>query len=261
MSREPPSQRVAQACRMSPVLVALVLLVGNVVKGMAGFGGPLLAIPVLSLGMPTADAMMLAILTDLATSVWLGFDAWRRVSVRLALIILLPLLAGQFVGTELLAVLPVDTVRVILAIVVGAFALSLLIRPVRPEGPPDDSSAQTPRALVLAAIAGLAGGVMSGVVGPAGPPVIAWVRRHMSDASGRLLMLAVFFPTSAWLVALLLAKGLTSPPVFLESLAMTPVAMAGAWAGKRLAGTVSPATFGRTIGLVLAAAAIGLVAR
>lgn len=246
---------------MSPLVVALVLLVGNIVKGMAGFGGPLLAIPVLSLGMPTADAMMLAILTDLATSVWLGVDAWRRVPTRLALILLVPLLLGQVLGTELLAVLPVDTVRVLLAIVVGVFALSLLIRPVRPQGPPDDSSAEAPRALVLAALAGLAGGVMSGVVGPAGPPVIAWVRRHLSDASGRLLMLAVFFPTSAWLVALLLAKGLTAPPVFVESLLMTPVAMIGAWGGKRLAGTVSPATFGRTIGLVLMAAAVGLVVR
>ena len=179
----------------------------------------------------------------------------------MALIILVPLLVGQVLGTELLAVLPVPTVRALLAIVVGAFALSLLLRPVRPQGPPDDALAQTPRALALAALAGLAGGVMSGVVGPAGPPVIAWVRRHLSDASGRLLMLAVFFPTSAWLVALLLAKGLTAPPVFVLSLAMTPVAMAGAWAGKRLAGTVSPATFGRTIGLVLMAAALGLVAR
>ena len=246
---------------MSPILVALVLLIGNVVKGMAGFGGPLLAIPLLSLGMPTADAMMLSILTDLATSVWLGVDAWRRVPTRLALIILIPLLIGQVLGTELLAVLPVPTVRALLAIVVGAFALSLLLRPVRPQGPPDDALAQTPRALALAAVAGLAGGVMSGVVGPAGPPVIAWVRRHLSDASGRLLMLAVFFPTSAWLVALLLAKGLTAPPGFVLSLAMTPVAMAGAWAGKRLAGTVSPATFGRTIGVVLMAAALGLVAR
>ena len=117
---------------MSPVLVALVLFIGNVVKGMAGFGGPLLAIPLLSLGMPTADAMMLSILTDLATSMWLGVDAWRRVPTRLALTILIPLLLGQVLGTELLAVLPVPTVRALLAIVVGAFALSLLLRPVRP---------------------------------------------------------------------------------------------------------------------------------
>lgn len=238
--------------------VALVLWVGNVVKGMAGFGGPMLAIPVLSQVMEPTHAMALAILADLGTSLWLGIDAWRRTPARWVWVMLTPLLVGQYVGTGLLAVLPEDRVRQLIAIVVGGFALSVLVRPVASDAPVDDARADTRSGRVRAAVAGALGGVMSGLVGPAGPPIIAWCRRHLTPASARSLMLAVFLPTSLWLVVLLVGRGLTPTSTVVEALWLMPVSLWGSWLGKRWSSRVSPVLFGRVVGVVLLVAAVGL---
>lgn len=237
----------------------LAVLLGGLVKGVTGFGSAIVAVPLCSLVMPPAEAIFLVALTDLFTGAWLGWKARGLVRVRVLLAMLLPAVAAQWLGTSWLQVWPVHTTRAVVGVVVVPLALGLLVRPVRADGPVDHPDADGAVALGWAAVAGVCAGLLSGVAGMPGPPLVAWVRRYLSDAAGRAQLIAVFLPAGVALVTMLLGRGLVPPATAGGVVALVPCALAGASAGAWLAPRVAPARFGRLVGALLLVSCVGLL--
>jgi uncharacterized membrane protein YfcA len=117
------------------------------------------------------------------------------------------------------------------------------------------------RDLALAAFAGVEGGLMSGLVGMSGPPIVAWTQRTLPPSVARAYMLALFVPSSVGLVVGFVAGGLVSPDLVGRGLVLAPAALVGGAVGTALLPRVSRRTFGRVVAALLVVAALGLVLR
>ena len=105
--------------------------------------------------------------------------------------------------------------------------------------------------LGVGAIAGAIGGVISGLVGAGGPPVVIWARHFFAPPLFRSQLIWIFFFTGATLTGMLWFKGAVDEGTpLLATLLVVPMLIGnrlGAW----LAPKIPPAAFGRLVGLIL----------
>ncbi len=232
---------------------------GYIVKGLTGFGSALVAIPLLSMVLPPADAIVLATSVDMFVGGGLALSARHDVPWKATLTLLATMLPLQVVGTWLHGQLPEEAMRRGIGLAVVAVALWWWWRTYRPDGALEArplTSASYAEALGAGALAG----VLSGTVGMPGPAIVTWSLRWLGPKEARANMLAVFAPASMFLVAGYVGSGLVSPELFMNAVLVLPVAMGGAWVGSRLAKIVSPMVFARVVAVVLfvAGAMLGL---
>lgn len=237
-------------------LAALALFLAHVVKGMTGFGSALIAVPAFTLLWGPATAVATCTACDLLSGLLL-LRTSRDVDRRLVAVQVGPLIVGQTLGTSLLLSLPAPSVAGAMSVLVGGFGLSMLWRPL----PPPSASDGRPPAPLPAAAVGFLGGLLGGLVGASGPPLIAWGRRHLTAHALRGHLVAVFAIGAASLVLMLAIGGAYDRTTLLRIPLLFPALLLGGMVGTRLAGAASPTTFGRTVGAVLLLAAAGLALR
>ena len=244
---------------MELALAAAAVLAGQLVKGITGFGSALVAVPLLSFLFEPATAILLVAGSDVFGGLWLVWDARKRVAFTLVLGMLVPVILGQWVGTDLLMVLPEQTVRIVLATVIAVFAVDMIWRPVKQRrGTLTSMPTDRPGLYTQAGIAGLLGGVMAGLVGAGGPPLVVFVRRHFVDAFARAQLIAVFLPAAIVLAVMLVAKDAAPAGELWRLVVLGPAVLVGGVVGARLSGKVAPAPFGRLTGALLLVTAVGL---
>jgi uncharacterized membrane protein YfcA len=233
---------------LSPLQMALaagVLLVAGLIRGLTGFGLALVAVPFLSMLISPKIVVPVIILQTVATNIPLVYRARAHVQPRR----IWPLVAGAVVGlpfgSALLIWASADTLRLLIGSVVTVFALALMaglrVR-VRNE-----------RLAFLPV--GFASGVLNGSSSLAGPPVILFfANQDVPPRIFRANIIAYFFLTNLFAVALFWASGLFTRPVVLTALALFPALAVGTAAGDLLSHRINPAAFRAiTLGVVLAA--------
>jgi uncharacterized membrane protein YfcA len=233
-------------------VAVLTVFVAQLVKGITGFGSALVTVPVLALLWGPREAVLVATAVDLFSGAFLAIPVRRMLRPWLIGVVFLPMAAGQWVGTDLLTTLPEGTVRLLLGLVVAAFALDMLWRPVRTGvGELEDLPPDPRRLYTYGALSGAVGGVMGGLVGTPGPPVVVFMRRFFREAFFRAQLIAVFACASVTLCAMLWLKGVGDADSVRRTGVLLLPLFAGNVLGARLAGRMDRATFGRLVGGVL----------
>ncbi len=247
---------------MSPFVPAsLAVAVAQVVKGVTGFGSALVAVPLLALIWGPQEAIFVCAATDLVGGFVLLFQSRRLVSWLLVGAMIPGMFLGQVAGTELLVRLDPRIVAWCLAAAVGTFALSLVLRPVRPGRGELSELPGEGRGLILGqgVAASLAGGLMAGLVGAGGPPVVLFMKHHFEKDFFRAQLIGVFVLGACALCAILWIRGaadmdtLTKVPILLVPMILGN--QLGAWMAPR----VPPKAFGRIVGLLLLGASAAMV--
>jgi hypothetical protein len=240
---------------IAPALTGVVVLVAAVVKGAIGFGFPTLATPLLALVIDVKSAVALLIVPNIVMD---ALQARRQGSIRPTLRRFAALLAfgalGTYVGTRLLVVLSVRTATAALGTVVIAVALINASR----------WALRVPPAATrwLDPVAGTVAGVMGGLTNVPGTPLVLYFvalglpkREFVRAVAVTFLVYKLFqLGTVVWF-------GLLTTWLFVVSLGLTLVALAGFRMGLAIQDRLDQATFGRvTIG-VLGALGVWLVVR
>jgi uncharacterized membrane protein YfcA len=110
--------------------------------------------------------------------------------------------------------------------------------------------------------AGLASGVLAGLFGTGGPPVILYYRyRGLDKQAFRAVLLAVFLATSVVRIPTYFASGIAGIPSVVSALLVLPVCLVGLVVGHRLHVAISERSFRRGTALVLAILGILLIVR
>lgn len=247
---------------MDLLVAVAAVFAAQVVKGVTGFGGALVAVPVFAWLWGPVEAVLMVGAVDWFGGLVLLPRVWRQLHPGLLAALFLPLVAGQALGTRLLTWLPEATVAGAMGAMVAAFALSMLWRPVR-AGWGEHDALPSPASAVLVQGAGAAalGGLLAGLVGAGGPPIIVHARRWFTDTFGRAQLIGVFWLGATSLVLQLLARG-ADPGVLAERLPwlLLPLVI-GSATGQWLAGRLSREAFGRIVGVVLLGSGLGLLVR
>lgn len=168
-------------------LVVAAVFFSAVLRGMAGFGFALAAVPILSLVLPPLEAVTLAVLMQVVVGLHDIFALRRDVHTPTLSRLCLGSLLGTPIGVFALAALSPDAARVLIAgSVLGGLALLLRYKPTEPR----------PRH-GLALFAGVASGAFSGLAAMPGPPAVAfYLGAGVNSVQTRASLFLFFFVTA-----------------------------------------------------------------
>jgi uncharacterized membrane protein YfcA len=149
---------------VSGIIIAVVIFIlfaATLVRSTLGFGEALIAVPLLALFMPVTVAAPLAVLVSITIAFLILLRDWRSVHVRGAGMLITSTLFGIPIGLWVLTRAPERVVKVVLGVVIVAFALHRVV---------------LTRRYVLrsdrgAWVFGFLAGVLGGAYGMNGPPL------------------------------------------------------------------------------------------
>jgi uncharacterized membrane protein YfcA len=224
-----------------------VVLVAGLVRGFSGFGAGLFMAPLLSLLIGPIQAVPLLVLLDATVSVVLLPGAWRSVSRGVTLLLGLPAAAAIPAGAALLVILDPLLVARIISGVVLVFVVAVALG-WRYRGAPGKS---------FTAATGAASGVLTGIGGIGGPPVILfYLSGRNGDPGIRANLIGFFAITQAAALVIFASQGLLVQEVLWRFLYLAPVFLVSAWLGARLFGGRAGRAYRRIAYLLLAASAL-----
>jgi uncharacterized membrane protein YfcA len=225
-------------------ITCVVLAVAQVVYVLFGFGSGLIAVGSLALVFPEIkDVVVMLLLVNLPAELAVAWGARREVRWRPILGLGVGIVLGIPVGTWILSR---GDPRLVLT-VLGWFlvAVGLLFARLPAAGryhPPTWVAPPT----------GLLSGLLTGLFGTGGPPLIIWY--HLSaagKAAFRGNLMTIFLLMTFVRVPSYVAGGLVTPTRLFSSLAVLPAVLGGAWLGHRLHVRISEVWFRRLVALLL----------
>ncbi|MCB9763460.1 MAG: sulfite exporter TauE/SafE family protein [Alphaproteobacteria bacterium] len=245
---------------MELAYAAAVVFCAQVVLGVTGFGQNLVAIPLLLAIWSPPEAMFAAVCLSTLAAWTLLLRVWPLVMVPLMVAILVPMFLGQHLGSELLLALPDGVIRRVFGGLVFLFALDALLWPVKRGRGEWTALPEAPGlTLLVGGAVGAVSGLMSGLSGMGGPPLVVFLRRGFTDAVVRAQLVTITAVAGTSLALMLLAKGAADPATAWRVVILLPPMFLGVKLGERLSGRLSRERFGRAVGALLLLAGLKLM--
>lgn len=228
------------------ILIAVAFFLGSLVKGVAGIGLPLVAIPILTFGMDVRDATPMIVGPAVVTNIFQILETRRA---RLPFGQVTPIMIGLAFGTYAGAAIAVSADPKVMLGVMGGVILAFVAFSFLGKPPRVPERGRGPMGLAAGGATGVIGG-MTGVFGPV--LAIYTLSLNMSKdtfvwAMGVLLLLA-----STGLGLSYASLGALPGWVVVASLFAVVPAYVGVVAGTRLRGVISPTVFRNIILAILA---------
>jgi len=231
-----------------------VLLVAQIIYVVFGFGSGLIAVGTLALLFPEIrDVVVLLLLVNLPAEASVAFAARREIRWRSAVGLLAGIVPGVTVGTH---VLKVASPVLVLTALGGFLVLVSLVFLRLPNG----ARVHWPRWITPPT--GFVSGVLTGLFGTGGPPLIIFY--HLSDLPKSVFrgtLMAIFLVMTLLRVVNYAAQGLLTAPRLWSGVALLPVALVGAWIGQRIHIRLSEPVFRRLVAVLLGVTGLLLLVR
>jgi len=225
-------------------MACLVLAFAETVYVLLGFGAGLIAVGTLALVMPEIrDVVVMLLLVNLPAELWVVWESRREIAWRQVLTLFLGIAVGIPVGAWMLHIGdPSILLPVLGGLLVVVGSLFLAGRGWRPRRLP--SWAAPP--------VGLVSGILTGLFGTGGPPLIFYYQ--LSGAEKRVFrgnLMAIFMLMTLVRVPSYAALGLITPPRFWSSAAVFPAVLLGAVIGHHVHISLDERTFRRLVSAAL----------
>jgi uncharacterized membrane protein YfcA len=222
------------------LIVCLILAVAEAVYVLLGFGAGLIAVGLLALLLPELrDAVVILLLVNLPAELYIVRTSWREISWRGVLI----LFAGVAIGIPLGSWLLRWGDPAFLLTVLGVFLVTVgsifVVSPSR--------RGRDHRPWVAPPV-GLLSGVLTGLFGTGGPPLVLYYQLGGADKTAfRSHLMAIFLLMTVVRVPSYAALGLVTAPRLWSALAVMPAVLFGAFIGNRIHLSLEEGTFRRLV--------------
>lgn len=222
----------------------LVLVVAQMVYVMFGFGAGLIAVGSLALLFPDMqDVVVLLLLVNLPAELWVVWRSRDEIRWRPILGLGVGIAVGIPLGTWFLKTGDTTLILKFLGGFLVAVGLVFLILPAGGRRHPHPATAPP---------TGMLSGVLTGLFGTGGPPLIIWY--HLSagtKAAFRGNLMTIFLMMTFVRVPSYVVGGLVTVPRLWSSLAVMPAVLVGAWLGNRLHLNISEKRFRTLVSALL----------
>ncbi len=178
---------------METALGIIVVLAAYFIKGLSGFGPALLMVPCLSILFDPPTAIIVTALMDFLAGAFLLPSVRKLLQWKLVLQIFGSLALGAVIGTYLLGVLPVLLLKRIIGATILIFVLMILLQ--------KDTYAQNNTAedaSIWRYPVGFLSGLLGGLLGISGPPLIIYMKMRYPKAFFRTQLIGIFFLGTGW---------------------------------------------------------------
>jgi uncharacterized membrane protein YfcA len=226
------------------LVVCLILAMAEAVYVLLGFGAGLIAVGTMALLFPELqDAVVLLLLVNLPAELWVVRSSWQRISWRGVLVIFVGVALGTPLGTSLLRWGDARFLLIVLGVfLVAVGAVFLFIK--------DTRGRQMPR--WVAGPVGMISGVLTGLFGTGGPPLILYYQLQGVDkAAFRGNLMAIFLLMTAVRVPSYAVFGLITAPRMWSALIVLPAVILGAVIGNSIHLRIEESTFRRLVSAAL----------
>jgi uncharacterized membrane protein YfcA len=229
----------------------VVILAAYLIRGIAGFGSGLIAVPFLSLAVPVPVVVPLVVTLDYIGSAGQGLRNLGQVAWREQLWLVPFMIVGIGGGLVVLRTMP----PALLGRALGAFVIAFALYQWLP-----GASFRGSRS--LAAVGGVLGGLVGTLFGTGGPFYVICLRlRDLDKSAFRATFATNFLLDGGIRLAAYVAMGLYGATTLLAVALALPVAAVALLAGGRIHTGLSQPTFMRLISLLLLASGIALLLR
>lgn len=224
---------------------AVVLAFG--VRGGAGFGGGVVAVPLLALLAPLQTVVPLTSALNTLAAMSQGFRDWRKVEWREMARILPFALVGVVLGIFFLANIDAQPLSRAFGLFVVAYAIYALVSKGKTASIPERWL--TPVAAVLSLVAGVIGSVFGGAAGPIF--VIYLNSRQVEKDAFRATMTMLMLTLGTTRLIGFVIAGMYTHKVLLLLLLAIPLVYLGGWLGNAIAQRIDQRLFNRVVASVL----------
>lgn len=225
-------------------IASAVLVVAQVVYVAFGFGSGLIAVGILALLLPDLqDVVVILLLVNLPAEVLVVARSWRQVTWRPVGLIAAGVVVGVPLGTY---VLKTGSPGVVLT-ALGAFLVLVSVVLLRL---PDGVRIAWPR--WTGPPLGLGAGVLTGLFGTGGPPLIIYY--HLAGLAKSVFrgnLMAIFLLKTCLRVPAYAVGGLLTGPRLWSGVMLMPAALLGTWLGQRVHVELAERTFRRWVSVLL----------
>ncbi|ELF6209528.1 MULTISPECIES: sulfite exporter TauE/SafE family protein [Pseudomonas] len=236
---------------VSPFVTAYALgcvLVAAIARGFSGFGFTLLAIMSLSFALPLSTIVPAIFILEIAAGLKLLPSIWGQVHWGSIRVLVIASIIATPLGAYLLAKVPGEYVRVVLAVLIIACCLALIT----------GFKLQRMPSFMQTAATGAGAGVLNGSLGLGGPPVIVFfLGSPLALEAGRASIIAAFLAMDVAALPAFWALDMFGPESLHLGFMSLPVLVLGVWLGSRLAQGIEEAKARKVIIVLLLLLALG----
>lgn len=232
------------------VLTCLALGVSQLVYVLFGFGAGLIAVGTLAVFLPNLhDVVVIILLVSFPAELYVVASSWKKIKWRGVALILAGVAVGIPLGAWLLQLGDPTIVLAVLGLVLVVVGTGFLVVRQR-------QSVSFPR--WVGAPLGLVSGVLAGLFGTGGPPLIFYYQLSgVEKAAFRAHLMAIFLSVTVVRFPTYAVSGLITETRIWSALMVMPAVLLGAYIGHRLHVNINDATFRRLVSAALVV--IGLV--
>jgi uncharacterized membrane protein YfcA len=236
------------------VVACIVLACAQAVYVLLGFGAGLIAVGSLALLMPEVrDVVVMLLLVNLPAEIYVVVSSWKRIEWRGVTLIFVGIAVGIPLGAWLLQAGEPTFLLALLGAVLVIAGLAFLAAP-RPR------ARRLPR--WLSPPTGLISGVLTGLFGTGGPPLVFYYQLcGIEKAVFRGNLMAIFLLTAFIRVPSYVAFDLFSWPRVISAAAVLPAVLLGAWIGNNIHLKLEEDSFRRIVSVALVVIGIVLLVR
>lgn len=236
------------------VATCLVMILAEGVYVMFGFGAGMIAVGALAMVMPEVqDVVVLVLLVNLPPELFVVNRAWRQISWTGVGLVAVGLAIGVPAGAQILKLAEPTFILILLgAFLVVAGGAFLVV--------PDRLRVNWPK--WTAPPVGLFSGVLAGLFGTGGPPLIFYYQLSgIPKAVFRGNLMAIFLVVTAIRLPVYAAGGLITVPRLFSAVAVMPAVLLGAWLGHRIHVELEEGAFRRLVSMALVLIGLMLLVR
>jgi uncharacterized membrane protein YfcA len=247
------------------VACALVMALAQLIYATVGFGAGMFAVALLAMVLSdlTGVVVVLLLLT-LVTEVWVLARTWRQARIRLMGWLVPGMFLGLWLGTRILVTADVSVLKRFLGIVVAGGGLYFILGSWTRRGQAQPANHEPPRTATPSWVSlpiGFVSGLLGGLFGTGGPPVIIFLRAcRLDKAAFRSTILVYFLLMSLLRAGTYAGAGLWTVDRAVAAAWLLPGSVAGIIIGMVIHNRISERHFSQAVSVLLVVLGLLLVA-
>ncbi|MBI4150179.1 sulfite exporter TauE/SafE family protein [Candidatus Woesearchaeota archaeon] len=239
------------------ILAALIVIIGNLIKGFFGFGGAFFSVPMLSLIMDIKFVVPVYLLFDLFAESVMCTVTRKDIRMDIFFEMLLGLLLGTLLGTYFLVSFSSLLLKRIFGVIVLVTAVHMFLNHQR-----HIEQLKLKLTWLWSDIAGFFAGLFGAMYGMNGPPLATYLGIiRMPKALFRATIFGISFVNNIAILALYAYSGLMTKKVITTALFLIPALLLGLYLGTKLQQKVDERQFRRVLAVLLIVVAMVLIVR
>ncbi len=226
------------------VAILAILFFSAFTQGFAGFGYPMIAIPLLTLLIDIKTAIPLTAISGLAITGYLLIRLRKHLSFKELKNLIIGSIIGVPIGVKILSSADPRIIQILLGIIILLFVLLTIFNVIKTKKIND----------LWGYPVGLISGILGGAINVGGPPVIIFVYLQSDDKYKQKASITGFFFISAIAVVIShIYTGIATPEIIWDSMKIIPLILLGVFLGDKLFKYVSSEIYKKLVltGLII----------